>query len=150
MKGHITCTICPVGCKISVRKEGVEYIIEGNKCVRGKQYAIDELINPTRILTTSVKVVGGKCDLASVRTSGPIGLSIIRKKMEEIKKLSVDAPVKIGQVIVENIDGNGVSLIATREVPQRTSVREAGESKGTDPFFLTRTSVREAGGEDHT
>lgn len=131
MKGHITCTICPVGCKISVKKEGVEYVIEGNKCARGKQYAIDELINPTRILTTSVRVIGGKCELVSVKTSGPIDLSIIRKKMNDIKSFSVNAPVRIGQVIAEDIDGNGVSLIATREVPARTSVREAGgEDRG--------------------
>ncbi|HAA85439.1 MAG TPA: molybdopterin oxidoreductase [Kosmotogaceae bacterium] len=121
MKGHITCTICPVGCRISVKKDGNEYVIEGNKCARGKQYAIDELINPTRILTTSIKVNGGSCELASVRTSGPIDLSIIREKMKEIKQISVDAPVSVGQVIVKDIDGKGVSLIATREVPLRRS-----------------------------
>jgi CxxC motif-containing protein len=57
MEGHITCVICPVGCKVFVRKDGVHFTIEGNRCPRGEEYARNELMMPKRVLTTSIGVI---------------------------------------------------------------------------------------------
>jgi CxxC motif-containing protein len=116
MEGHITCVICPVGCKIAVRKEGIEYIIEGNRCKRGEEYARNELVMPRRILTTSVKVANGHLPLVSVKTSRPVDKAIIREKMNDIKKLVMEAPVYIGDIVLEDFDGEGTPLLATRSV----------------------------------
>lgn len=116
MNGHITCVMCPVGCKIKVRKEGLEYVVEGNKCVRGKNYALDEIASPKRVLTTSVRVLGGDCPLVSVKTSKAMLKKIIMDKMALIRELRVLAPVSVGDKIVEDIDGDGTDLLATREI----------------------------------
>lgn len=120
MKGHITCVLCPLGCRISISEENGEYKIEGNRCPRGRQYAIDELVSPKRVLTTNVKVVDGELELVSVKTSGPINKAIIIDKMKEIKRIAVKAPVKVGDVIIEDLDGNGTALLATRNVRRRS------------------------------
>jgi len=116
MEGHITCVICPEGCRISVKKSGLEYSITGNKCPRGKEYALNELVMPRRILTTSVKVLNGKLPLASVKTTGPIDRAVILEKMNMISRIAVEAPVEIGDVLIDDIDGEGTSLVATRPV----------------------------------
>ncbi|HHF08359.1 MAG: molybdopterin oxidoreductase [Thermotogae bacterium] len=131
MKGHITCTVCPVGCKILVvSKPNGEYEISGNRCPRGKQYAIDELFSPKRILTTSVKVLHGDVPLVSVRTDAPIEKSRIFELMEKIKSISVEAPVNVGDVLVRNIDGMGTSLVATRKVEKNGSPLENCQISG--------------------
>ncbi|MDD2333448.1 MAG: DUF1667 domain-containing protein [Mesotoga sp.] len=116
MEGHITCVICPVGCRISVKKIGQEYSITGNKCSRGKEYALNELVMPKRILATSVKVLNGTLPLASAKTTGPIDRALILEKMSLISKIAVEAPVEIGDVLIDDIDGEGTSLVATRPV----------------------------------
>jgi len=116
MEGHITCVICPVGCRISVKKSGRGYSITGNKCPRGKEYALNELVMPKRILTTSVKVLSGKLPLVSVKTTGPIDRAIILEKMSLIRRIAVEAPVEIGDVLIDDIDGEGTLLVATRPV----------------------------------
>ena len=116
MNGHITCVMCPVGCRIKVRKDGIEYLVEGNKCLRGKNYALDEIASPRRVLTTSVRVVGGNFPLTSVKTSKPIAKDSIPDKMKEICKITIHAPVSIGDVIIEDLDGKGTNLLATREI----------------------------------
>lgn len=116
MKRHITCVICPVGCKISVRKKDEKYEVTGNKCPRGQEYALNELVMPKRILTTSVRVLNGELPLASAKTTGPIDRALILEKMNLISRIAVEAPVKIGDVLIDDIDGEGTSLVATRPV----------------------------------
>jgi len=116
MKGHITCTVCPVGCKIFVSDESGEIVIEGNRCERGYEYAMNEIVRPKRTLPTSVKVIGGNQPLVSVKSSKPIDLKKIANIMGKIKSIVVKAPVRIGDVVADNIDGEGTSLIATRNV----------------------------------
>ncbi len=112
---RIKCIRCPLGCnlKIKVTENGIE--VEGNKCPRGREFAEQEIKNPMRILCTSVKVIGGKLPLVSVKTSSPIPRSKIKEVMERIKKLSVKAPVRIGDIIEKNILGLGADLVATRD-----------------------------------
>jgi len=119
---EIICVSCPKGCRITVQNRGEEIIsITGNDCPRGIKYAEEEFINPLRILPTTVKVIGGELPLVSVKTQKAIPKRLLLKAMEEIAEIEVKAPVKIGQVIKDNLLGTGVSLVATRNVKKVNS-----------------------------
>ena len=114
---NIICTSCPVGCRLTVfeDKEG-NVKVEGNVCVRGKNYAVDEFSNPKRMVTSSVKVQNGQYPLVSVKTDKPIKKELVPEVLELIKSSKTNAPIKIGDVIVQDVCGSGVSIVATRKV----------------------------------
>ena len=112
----IICITCPQGCIIKVSgdpQKGEIASCEGFKCKRGKVYAENEFIHPLRILTTSVKTEGCATPLVAVRTSAPIPKEMQMAAMEEVKKLTVKAPLVPGDVIVENFMGLNVNLVAS-------------------------------------
>ena len=116
-KMNIVCTSCPVGCRLTVFEDKDGNIeVEGNVCKRGKNYAIDEFSNPTRIVTSSVKIEGGAYPLVSVKTDKPIKKALVPQVLKIIKSSKVKAPVNIGDVIAADIEGTGVSVVATRKV----------------------------------
>ena len=90
--------------------------VTGNFCIRGKQYAVSELTNPVRTITSSVRVNNREDLLVSVKTSGSIPKGKIFEVMEKINTLSVSAPTKIGQVVCANILGLGVDIIITKNI----------------------------------
>jgi len=113
---EITCIICPLGCTLRVLLKGEGVIkVEGNRCQRGIIYAQGE-VKPRRTLITVVKVYGGELPVVSVKTSKPIPKDLIPEAMKVISRVSVKAPVKAGDVIVENLLGLGTDVIATRDV----------------------------------
>ncbi|MEM2026922.1 MAG: DUF1667 domain-containing protein [Candidatus Bathyarchaeia archaeon] len=113
---RITCIICPLGCALKVLlKNGEVVSVEGNRCQRGVMYAKDE-VKPKRTLITVVKVYGGALPVVSVKISKPIPKDLIPEAMKAVSKVSVRAPVKIGDVIIKNLLGLGVDVIATRDV----------------------------------
>jgi CxxC motif-containing protein len=119
---EIICVSCPKGCRITVQNRGEEVIsITGNDCSRGIKYAEEEFINPLRILPTTVKVIGGELPLVSVKTEKAIPKRLLLKAMVEIAEIEVKAPIKIGQVIKDDLMGTGVSLIATRNIKSADS-----------------------------
>lgn len=112
----IICITCPQGCIIKVSGDPVKGEIascEGFKCPRGKKYAENEFVHPVRILTSSVKVDGAAVPLVAVRTSAPIPKEMLLPAMEEVKKITVTAPLTPGDVIVENFMGTGTNLVAS-------------------------------------
>ena len=110
---EFTCIICPRGCRLSVDDN---MNVTGNTCPRGKQYAISELTNPVRTITSSVRVNNRDDLLVSVKTSGPIPKGKIFEVMDEINKLSVSAPTRIGEVVASNILGLGVDILITKNI----------------------------------
>jgi CxxC motif-containing protein len=119
---EIICISCPKGCRITVQNRGEEIIsITGNDCPKGIKYAEEEFINPLRILPTTVKVIGGELPLVSVKTEKAIPKRLLLKAMTEIAEIEVKAPVKIGQVIKDDLIGTGVSLVATRNIKRTDS-----------------------------
>ena len=118
-KMKLKCVRCPLGCmlKVKVTENGIE--VEGNRCPRGEEFAVQEVENPMRILTTSVKVSGGALPLVSVKTSKAVPKDKIEELMEHIKSLEVKAPVKIGDVLEKNLLGLGVDLVATRDCDEK-------------------------------
>jgi len=119
-KTTITCVACPKGCEVTVEHDGDEIIeIMGNACPQGSDYAKEEIVAPTRILPTTAKVNGGALPLVPVKTTKQIPLEEIHKAMEIIGEQVVEAPVKLGQVIVENILDTGADVVATRDLPEK-------------------------------
>ena len=116
MVKNIICTVCPRGCDIIVKGENnaVESV-ENYGCKRGIEYATAEFICPVRILTTVIKV-DGKDELIPVRSNKPLPKSKVLECMEVIKNTTVTLPIKMHQVIIENVCDTGVSIIATKEI----------------------------------
>ncbi len=117
---NLTCIGCPLGCQLSVEMDGKEVVsVSGNTCKNGDKYAHKELTNPTRIVTSTVRVTGGTLAAVSVKTASDIPKDKIFPCMKALKEIEVSAPVTIGQVIVTDVAGTGVSIVTTKNVPQK-------------------------------
>lgn len=113
----IVCINCPMGCRLTVTEtENGGWLIEGNQCKRGHDYAIREVTAPTRMLTSTVKVRNGFLPRLPVRTKTAIPKEKIFDAMKVVNHVVVDAPVKMGDVIVRDLLGTGVDLIASRDI----------------------------------
>ncbi len=116
-KRELTCIGCPLGCPVTVSMEGGQVLkVEGNTCRRGDVYARKEVTNPTRIVTSTVKVTGGSADMVSVKTREDIPKDKIFACVQALKDVVVEAPVHIGDVILSNVAGTGVDIVATKHV----------------------------------
>lgn len=116
----LTCIGCPMGCFIQVElQDGKVIKVSGNSCKRGEIYATKECTNPTRIVTSTVKVEGGKLDMVSVKTQSDIPKEKITECIELLKGVVVKAPIKIGDIIISNMADTGVNIIASKRVDVR-------------------------------
>lgn len=114
---NLTCIGCPLGCLITVELENGEVIaVTGNTCKRGDDYARKEVTSPTRIVTTTVKVKDGNAPTVSVKTKSDIPKDKMFDCVKALKEVIVQAPVTIGDVVLENVAGTGVDIVATKEV----------------------------------
>ena len=112
MTKNLTCIICPRGCNMKVEIEDGKVIkVEGNTCNRGYDYAVSEVTNPVRTVTSTIRLENGS--MIPVKTDKPISKDLIFKCMEEINKVNIKHPIKMGQVLIENILDTGINVIAT-------------------------------------
>ena len=117
MKKEMICIGCPLGCLLSVECiEKTIQSIDGNRCKLGLDYAEKEIFNPERTLTSTVRVKNGHLPLVSVRTSKPIPKNRIFDAMDLLAEIEVEAPIKIGHKIAENLFNTGVDTVATKNV----------------------------------
>ncbi len=117
---NVTCIGCPMGCQITVEMDGSEVLnVTGNTCKRGDAYARKEVTNPARIVTSTVKVIGGKADMVSVKTRKDIPKGKIFDCVKALKGVEVKAPVHIGDVIVPDAAGTGVDIVASKNVEKK-------------------------------
>ena len=116
---NLTCICCPLGCQMTVEIENKEVkSVTGNTCKRGDDYARKEVTSPTRIVTSIVKVSGGNASMVSVKTKSDIPKSKIFDCVKALKEVIVQAPVKIGDVILSNVADTGVDVVATKSVEE--------------------------------
>ena len=113
---ELVCIVCPRGCRLTVDEDN-GYAVTGNSCPRGAEYGRTELQNPTRVLTTTVKVERGMHRRLPVRTNKAIPKGLLLAAMEEAAKVNLTAPVEAGQVIIPDLLGTGADLIASRAMP---------------------------------
>lgn len=117
MRKEYTCIICPNGCEITAEvADGRILSVEGASCPRGRKYAEQELTDPRRNIASSVRVEGGTLPLASIRLSKPIPKDRIFAVMAEIRKVCVKAPVRAGEIVIENVLGLGSNVMITKSV----------------------------------
>ena len=117
MKRTFTCIVCPNGCEMEAEYEGTNVLsVTGNLCPKGRDYVTRELVDPRRTIASSVRVTGGILPLTSVRITRAIPKDRIFDVMEEINKVTLAAPVRIGDVVIENVLGLNSDVIVTKHI----------------------------------
>lgn len=112
---ELTCICCPVGCALTVTIEGDNSVtVTGNRCPRGAAYGEKEVTNPTRIVTSTVRVEGYPDTVVSVKTASDIPKGRIDDCMKALADVTAAAPIHVGDVIVENVADTGVNIVTTR------------------------------------
>ena len=118
----LTCIICPMGCSMEVTVEtdasGHKKVtaVKDNGCKRGEQYAAKELQNPTRTLTSTIKVNGGVLPVVPVKTAGEVPKNMLLQCMEVVRRAGCKAPVKRGDILLYDLLGTGINVIACADV----------------------------------
>lgn len=114
---EMICIVCPKGCRLKVdEKPDGEIIVMGNECARGPVYAKKELTNPTRVITSTVRIEGALHKRIPVKTTTDIAKDLNFKVMDELAKVDLKSPVKMGDVIIKNIFDTGADIVATRSL----------------------------------
>jgi len=114
-KMHFVCVVCPVGCEIDVVHDGGRIIsMEGNKCEKSEEFVRQELIEPMRILTTTVRIEGSRWPVIPVRTDKSVPKRLFPRMMRQLRRIKLQAPVNILDVVVRDVLHTGVNIIATR------------------------------------
>lgn len=112
---ELTCICCPVGCALTVTiADDSSVIVTGNRCPRGAAYGEKEVTNPTRIVTSTVRVAGYPDAVVSVKTASDIPKGRIDDCMKALADVTVAAPIHVGDIILENVSDTGVNIVATR------------------------------------
>lgn len=113
------CIQCPVGCTVLVERAGDAVRLSGNQCKRGEEYVMQELANPTRVLTTTIWIRHGTHPLLPVRSREEIQKELMKACVRELSRVHVEAPVKCGEVVHKNVGGTGIDVVATRSIERR-------------------------------
>lgn len=112
---ELICIVCPKGCRLTVDEEH-DYAVSGNGCPRGAEYGRRELIAPTRTVTSTVRCVGAAHPRCPVKTDRPIPKAMIFDAMAALDAVELHAPVRIGDVALENVCGSGANFVVTRNL----------------------------------
>ena len=115
-KRELTCIVCPLGCQMTATlEEGKVVAVEGFTCSRGKQYALDECVNPMRTVTTTARATDG--GVIAVKTDRAIPKARMMDCMKEINRVTVTLPAHIGDVVIERVLGTDANVVvaANRE-----------------------------------
>lgn len=114
MNRKLTCIICPRGCSMTVSGEPGQLHVEGNSCPNGEKYAISEVTNPVRTVTSTVRVANRKNCMVSVKTAAPVPKGGMDDVIRALRDLTVNAPIAIGDVLIPDIFGTQV--VATKDI----------------------------------
>ena len=113
---ELFCITCPTGCRLSVKGNGSDITVEGNGCNRGIDFAKTEMLSPTRSLTTTVRTTFPGVPVLPVRTDGEIPKGKLFDAMNELNKVVVSSELDCGDIVLENIAGCGIRVIATSDI----------------------------------
>ena len=113
MAKDMTCIICPRGCHLHIDEE---LNVTGNFCPRGAAYAKQEVTDPRRTLTSTVRCHSELLEVCPVKTIAPIPKGKVFEAMAEVNRVNLVPPVHIGDVVIRDIAGTGIDLVATRDI----------------------------------
>ncbi len=114
MERNLTCIICPRGCALTAKISGDKVLVTGHTCPKGEEYAINECTNPVRTVTATVRVSNREDTMVSVKTVAPVAKGKMLSVMEQLRKVTVAAPVHIGDVILTDVFGS--DIVITKDV----------------------------------
>ena len=112
----MVCIVCPLGCRLEVDMSGDKLNVSGNKCKRGLTYAEDELTNPVRMVCSTVKINGGVHSVIPVKTDKALPDKYKLEVVKALKAMVLQSPVKMGDVVIADIFGTGVNIVAERDM----------------------------------
>ena len=116
----LICIGCPLGCLLTIDMDGDTIVnVSGHTCRNGEKYAKKELTNPTRIVTSTVRVSGGALPIVSVKTAADIPKDQMFACIKALQLVEVPAPIQIGQVILANVANTGVDVVATKAIAEQ-------------------------------
>ena len=113
---QITCICCPKGCGVDIYSLDTDYQVNNHQCIKGKDYVIMEMTNPTRFLTTTIAVNGNPSSRLAVRTNIPVPKSKVQDVVAATKKIEIKSPVYMGQILISQVAGTDADVIASSEV----------------------------------
>ena len=118
-KKHLTCIGCPMGCPLELTiVDGEIRKVTGNDCKRGEDYARQEYTNPQRMVSTTIACVAGLWPRLPVKTAAAVPKDRVMAVVQTLHPIEIEAPVRMGQVILDNVAQTGIAVIATRSLPR--------------------------------
>lgn len=112
---ELVCIVCPRGCRLKVDEEN-DFAVTGNSCPRGAEYGRGEIMSPTRVLTSTVRLTGASLRRCPVKTDRPVPREKLVEIMSLLNEVELASPVTIGQPILKNVLGTGANVIVTRNL----------------------------------
>ena len=112
---ELICITCPRGCHLKVDEEN-GYEVTGNACPRGKEYGYNEVTNPKRVVTSTVRTNRSSYPRCPVKTNGAIPKEKMFEAMKLLDDITLSAPIKVGDKVVENLFGTGIDFVATKDI----------------------------------
>ncbi len=112
---ELVCIVCPRGCRLKVDEENA-YAVTGNSCPRGAEYGKNEISDPTRVLTSTVRIEGALYPRCPVRSDRPVPKGMMMEIMKKLNAVTLVSPVEAETVILENVDGRGANIITSKKL----------------------------------
>jgi len=118
MTEKIICITCPKGCTLDITREGQTVLkVDGSGCKRGQEYVRRELLDPRRMVATTMSVLGSTHPVLPVYTSGPFPKPRIRELLASLREVQLQAPIKMGDIVMKDALGEGIDILASRDMP---------------------------------
>jgi len=116
MEKNLVCIVCPIGCRLNVTGTVDDLKVSGNTCKKGITYAHDEIVNPMRMICTTVKIKGGIHNVIPVKTDKPIPEKYKLEVVKMVNNIELTSPIKMGDIIISDLFGTGVNIVAERNM----------------------------------
>lgn len=111
---NLICIVCPKGCHLQVDEKTLA--VTGNACEKGDEYAKNELTAPTRVVTSTVKIIGALHNRCPVKTDGAIPKQLVFEAVKLLDNVKLQSPVKIGTIVAKNIFDTNINIVVTRDM----------------------------------
>lgn len=112
------CIGCPLGCRLELDEDAAGEIVEirGSSCRKGDRYAAQEHTDPRRVLTSTVAIEGALWRRLPVKSAAPIPRDQVQQAATELASVAVTAPIRLGDVVHDDLLGTGIAVVATRDM----------------------------------
>ena len=113
---ELICIVCPKGCHLTIGEKDGGVKVNGAGCEKGIAYGTEEMTNPMRMATSTVKIMGGAYCRLPVKTNRAIPKNKVKEAVRLLDRIEMRAPVKMGDVVLKNVLDTGADFVATRDM----------------------------------